>query len=337
MKWIWVFFISLVWGFAQSADNHRMSLDVLVTDKAGKPVPGLQQQDFTLLDNKKAQKVEGFRAVQGSKSNDPIEVVLLIDSVNTAFTKVAFARDQVEKFLHRDNGELARPVSLAFLTDSGLVFGNPASRDGNAVATEVDQKLLGLRTFSRREGVFADDELLTLSLNAIQQLIQHEISKPGRKLVIWISPGWPLLSGPGMDLQMTQKQKQDIFNSVVGFSEGLQTARITLNDVDPLGMSDAGGFRTFAYEEFLKGVKSPSQVQYGNLALQVLAVQSGGRVLNSGNDVAGEIAQCADDANVFYNLSFALPEEGPAEYHAVEIKMAKKGLTAHARTGYYAR
>jgi VWFA-related protein len=249
---------------------------------------------------------------------------------------VAFARDQIEKFLRRDNGELSRPVSLAFLTESGLTFGNPPSRDGNAVATEVDQKLLGLRTFARREGVYAADELLSLSLNAVRQLIQHEISKPGRKLVIWISPGWPLLSGPGMDLQMTQKQKQEIFNSVVAFSEGLQRARITLNDVDPLGMSDAGGFRTFAYEEFLKGVKTPSQVQYGNLALQVLAVQSGGRVLNSGNDVAGEIAQCADDANVFYELSFALPEEGPAAYHALDVKMARKGLTAHATTGYYA-
>jgi VWFA-related protein len=313
-----------------------MSLDVLVTDKAGKPVPGLHQQDFTLLDNKKAQKIEGFRAVEGPKSNDPVEIVLLIDSVNTAFTKIAFARDQIDKFVRRDNGELARPVSLAFLNDNGLTFGNPPTKDGNAVATEMDQKLLGLRTFARREGILADDELLSSSLNAVQQLIQQEMSKPGRKLVIWISPGWPLLSGPGVDLQMTAKQKQQIFNSVVSFSEGLRRARITLNDVDPLGMSDAGGFRTFAYEEFLKGVKSPSQVQYGNLALQVLAVQSGGRVLNSGNDVAGEIAQCADDANVFYELSFALPEEGPAEYHALEIKMAKKGLAAHARTGYYA-
>lgn len=313
-----------------------MTLDVRVTDKAGKAVSGLQEQDFSLLDNKKPQKIEALRAVEGVKSNDPVEVIVLIDSVNTAFTKVAFARDQIEKFLRRDNGELARPVSMAYLNQSGLAFGNPPTRDGNEVATEVDQKLLGLRTFARREGIYAADELLTLSLNAVQQLIQHEISRPGRKLVIWISPGWPLLSGPGADLQMTAKQKQEIFNSVVAFSEGLQRARITLNDVDPLGMSDAGGFRTFAYEEFLKGVKSPSQVEYGNLALQVLAVQSGGRVLNSGNDVTGEIAQCADDANIFYELSFALPEEGRAEYHALEIKMTKKGLTAHTRTGYYA-
>ena len=237
-----------------------MTLDVLVTDKAGKPVQGLKEQDFTLLDNKKAQKIEGFRAVEGVKSNDPVEVIVLIDSVNTAFTKVAFARDQIDKFLRRDNGELARPVSMAYLNESGLTFGNPPTRDGNAVATEVDQKLLGLRTFARREGIYAADELLTLSLNAVQQLIQNETPKPGRKLVIWISPGWPLLSGPGMDLQMTAKQKQEIFNSVVSFSEGLERARITLNDVDPLGMTDAGGFRTFAYEEFLKGVKSPSQV-----------------------------------------------------------------------------
>jgi hypothetical protein len=31
--------------------DHRISLDVVVTDKAGNPMPGLREQDFTLLDD----------------------------------------------------------------------------------------------------------------------------------------------------------------------------------------------------------------------------------------------------------------------------------------------
>ena len=47
----------------------------------------------------------------------------------------------------------------------------------------------------------------------------------------------------------------------------------------------------------------------GNLVdgLQVLAYQSGGRVLNSSNDVAGEIARCAVDAGTYYVLSIQPP------------------------------
>ncbi len=40
----------------------------------------------------------------------------------------------------------------------------------------------------------------------------------------------------------------------------------------------------------------------------------------------------------FYVLSFdGLPGDGPNEYHALEIKIDKPGLTARTRSGYYAQ
>ena len=313
-----------------------MTLDVVVTDKSGKAVPGLQQDDFTILDNKKPQKIASFHAVEGVKADAPVDVLILVDAVNTAFTKVAFARDQIEKFLKRDGGELARPVSLGFLTDSGLTVGSAPTRDGNALAADMNQKVLGLRTINRDQGIYGADQRLQLSLQAIEQLIRYETPRPGRKIVIWISPGWPLLSGPGVEMQMTGKQRQSIFNSIVSISEGLRRARVSLYDVDPLGMSDAGGYQTYAYEQYLKGVKKPDQAQNGNLALQVLALESGGRVFNTGNDVAGEIALCAGDANAYYEMVYDIaPGDGPAEYHALEIKLGKRGLTPHTLTGIY--
>jgi hypothetical protein len=103
-------------------------------------------------------------------------------------------------------------------------------------------------------------------------------------------------------------------------------------------MTDAGGIRTVEYMGFSKGVKSARQTEYGHLALQVLATQSGGRVLNSSNDVAGEMATCVADASGFYVLSFdGLPGDGPNEYHALDIELDKPGLTARTRSGYYAQ
>ena len=88
----------------------------------------------------------------------------------------------------------------------------------------------------------------------------------------------------------------------------------------------------------MKGVKKARQVQLGDLALQVIATQTGGRVLNSNNDVTSEIATCIADANAFYVLTFeALAGDGPNEYHSLEIKLDKPGLKALTRTGYYAQ
>lgn len=46
-----------------AVSGGRIRLDVVVTDKAGKPVTGLQAQDFTLLDNKNPQKIVYFKAL----------------------------------------------------------------------------------------------------------------------------------------------------------------------------------------------------------------------------------------------------------------------------------
>lgn len=43
--------------------SDKIYLDVVVTPKSGPPVTGLQQQDFTILDNKAPRPIISFRAV----------------------------------------------------------------------------------------------------------------------------------------------------------------------------------------------------------------------------------------------------------------------------------
>jgi VWFA-related protein len=136
----------------------------------------------------------------------------------------------------------------------------------------------------------------------------------------------------------TSREQLGLFNSIVAFSENLRRARITLDQIDPAGLADADRMGTSDYGQFVKGIKTAKQGQIGNLGLQVLATQSGGRVLNSSNDIAGEIAACVADGNGYYVISFDAPAgDGPNEYHALDIKIGKPGLTARTRTGYYAR
>jgi VWFA-related protein len=145
-----------------------------------------------------------------------------------------------------------------------------------------------------------------------------------------------LLSGP--NIQLSRKDEQQLFNSIVAASTGLRHARITLYSVDPLGLADAGSVRISYYEEFLKGVASPERALPADLGLQVLVVQSGGRVFNGSNDLTASTANCAADADAFYVLSFdAARADQPNEYHSLGVTVDKPGITARTRTGYYAQ
>lgn len=320
-------------GWAQQA----MTLDVVVTEKSGTPVLDLQQKDFTLLDNKQPQPILLFRAPAAASPDPPSEVIVLLDEVNTAYHDVATETIQAEKFLNQYHGKLPVPMSLAFFTDKGLTGASGSqgpTQDAGTLLAELHANRTPLRVIGRSEGVYGAGDRVDLSLRTLEQLTAYEQTRPGRKMLIWISPGWPLLSGPRQDL--SEKNQQSIFNTIVGLSDSLRKARMVLYSIDPLGTAD--GLRTFYWQEFAKGVKKPNQVQIGNLALQVLADQSGGLVLNSSNDVAGELARCVADANAFYQLTFTTqPGDGPNDYHSIEVKLDRPKLTVRTRAGYYAQ
>jgi VWFA-related protein len=316
-----------------------MTLDVVVTDKSGKPVSGLGQQDFTLLDNKQPQKILSFQVVAGgtATAGPSTEVILIVDQVNTDFKDVAIEREEIEKFLRANGGALAQPVSMLFFSDSGATA-SISSQDGNALIADLNQKQMGLRTIGKVAGIHGGDERMQMSMSMLQKFADYQAGRPGRKLVVWISPGWPFLTS-GMDQELaSEKQRRWFFNNMVTLWDELRRARITLYNIDPLGSVDALSLRATDYKQFTKAVKTARQAEFGNLALQVLAYQSGGRVLNSSNDLAREIATCVADANSFYVLTFdSLPGDGPDEYHALDIKLDKPGLTARTRAGYYAQ
>ena len=319
-----------------AAPASGITLDVVVNDKSGTPVSGLQQQNFTILDNKQPQKILSFEAMGGTSAGDQLETILVMDAVNIGFSRVAYAREEVEKFLRQDGGKLARPLSINFLSDSGLNIQNTVYRDGNALIAYLNQHQNGLRVSGRSQGFYGAVDRAQLSLRSLGQLAEYEEKRPGRKMVIWLSPGWALLTGPRVQLSL--KEQEDIFNTIVALSTQLRKSRITLYAVDPLGSADAGNLRTFYYEDFLKGVTVPSKTQFGDLALQVLAYQSGGRVLNSNNNIASEIERCVRDASTYYVLSYdPPPADGPNDYHAIEVKLDQPQLKAQTRSGYYAQ
>jgi VWFA-related protein len=316
------------------ARESHLVLDVVVTDKSGKPRTGLTQNDFVVRDNGQVRKILSFREVDGGAPAEPIKIILMVDEVNTDFSRVSYERDQLRKFLLQNGGQLAHPVSLAFFSDTGTELQKNSSRDGNALLASFDQHVTKLRTIRRSTGFYGAEERFSLSLKGLGLLAGTEVKEPGRKIVVWISPGWPILSGPGITL--SAKDEQGLFSSIVWLNNALRQARITLYSIDPLGVADAATNRVFYYEEFLKPVSKSKDAQAGNLALQVLARQSGGQALNSSNDITNQINRCVDEAASFYTLTVdPTPSDRPNESHSVAVGVESPGLTARTRNLYY--
>jgi VWFA-related protein len=319
-----------------AGNGNAITLDVVVTDKSGAPVAGLQPGDFKLLDKKQAQSIVSVQAANGlsATADPPAEAILVVDAVNAGLTTIDSERQMLVRFLQENGGELALPTSLAVLSDQGLTVKNPPTRDGKVLADFINANIPGLRPIS------ADDwdgnmEREQLSLKALDVFIAHASRGPGRKLLIWLSPGWRLQTSGNW--VASPKDQQMLYNKIVTLSTAMRAARVTLYSIDPSGIDSELTFQQI-YEAYLKGVDTPKHVDYGYLLLQVLATQTGGKPLIATGDLAKVMDQCMADAKAYYVLTFNPPPAAyPNEYHSIEVQVDKPGLKARTRTGYYAR
>jgi hypothetical protein len=188
------------------------------------------------------------------------------------------------------------------------------------------------RSVMKSAGQWGEMELLNLSIQAFTTVLRSEEQEkqPGRKLLLWVGRGWPLLSSNNS--MLTARTRAADFDQIVYFSRMLREDQMTAYSV-ALGQSDQF---TGLYHGFLKGVKSDKQAVPSDLNTKVIAVQSGGQVLGPDNDLTPQLDNCIRDASTYYTLSFDPPKaDARDEYHDLQPAVDKPGETARTTTGYY--
>lgn len=315
----------------------HLFLDVLLNDGAGKPVTGLEPSDFKLLDNAKPARILSFRSYDGSavRPDPPVEVILLIDELNLPFSQVSFVKNQVAAVLRQNGGKLAQPVSIILLTETGLQVQPRPSTDGNAVVEVLNQIKPHISSINAAMGSQGALERTQISVHQMATIAENQARKPGRKLLVWIGPGWPMLQS--QSFKFSDRNRRGYFDVIVELANRLREARIVVDSVAPQDSSMGGGpWRSQLYKEFLKGVATERQADIGNLGLKVLVTNTGGRILGPDNDLTGQINQCIADANGFYRFSFDPPRADHAdEYHDLKVLVNRPGLTVRTNAGYY--
>jgi VWFA-related protein len=326
---------------ANAPPEGLIHLDVTAADRVGRPFSGLAAKDFTLLDEGVAQKIASFEAsTQGPDENERLtELVLVLDEVNLANAQFDLVKDASIKFLRQNGGHLAQPTSVYWFTASGLYASAQPTTDGNALGEDVAQHwsprvLWKVRT---RHGAHttSESERSALWNGAIQTVYSVAIErreKPGRKVLVWMGFGWPA-RGP-------LEHRDTAFESLVELSTRIREARLVISQVAT--WSDPQ-ISNFDYTDYVAGVRTLSDLEKSDpedrvprFALPVLALQSGGLVLDKSPDLARAIRQCVEDASEFYTMSFNPPHAAqPDEYHDLKVQINASGLSARTNTGYY--
>ena len=322
---------------ASAATLKTIHLDVFVKDQAGMPVSGLAPQAFTVLDNGQPQQIVSLTPV--ATRNDPTAVTVLIvmDMINPGYDSVTWGREQLDEYLAQEGGALRHRTSIAAMTEDGLQMMSGSTTDGKQLLAEFQKFATDLRPVTQRAGWEGLEQLLQQSLQQFTQMLAIEGTRPGRKLVLIISPGWPMLGlwGSEQDLHSVQQD----FNILVALTNAIRDARTTIYRLDPyeIGGVHAGPQDPFYYQDFLKPVTDPKRATFPYLGLGVFAVHSGGRVLVTGHDITGEINSVLRDAGAYYELTYATPPAGASnQCHAISVRVSQPDATVQTISGCYA-
>jgi len=320
-----------------------MKLDVVVTDQQGRSIAGLGEKDFTLLDNGQPRDIVTFQSFDPAalKRGPTVEIILVIDEMDLPARFLNDMKQAVQKFLLQNGGYLAQPTMVYRISNEGLFASAQPSKDGNALAREVAQRKeprtiwkseeLGKAIIAKGLGVGVQRSFsntgwteLPHPLIALGSIAIEERRMPERKLLFWFGNRWPIKQN---------SRWQHLFDSVTELSTRLREARVSVWVNDFWRGTDEENFK---YQYFLPGVTSENSLKFENVALQVLAIQSGGGMLRGVGDAAELAMQQVAQASNSYTITFDPPRTDVVdEYHDLNIAVAKTGLTAHTRIGYY--
>ena len=341
--------------------NHRITLNVQVTDEAGKPVTDLDAKDFTILDNHQPRKLATFHAIDGEAMNDATEVIILLDAVNSTQQALEAERAGIFKYLARSHSALPYPTSFV-LWSNGHLKATGASRDRNFVGKGFVSMTKNLHSNACAPvegsvskaaargvpavrgdtdiGAHAADVTNCLevhfkdSLAALDGIAQQQLHLGGRTILIWVGAGWPLLSDAEF-AQLSPKARKSYSDERVIILNDLRNSQVTLNALAANDATSAAEIASVNQKTPSPGTASPLNGGSGSLGLPLLAHQTGGRTLVS-QDIHVDLDTFLNDADWYYALSFnPPPASSGVELRSLEVKVSRPGVKIRTMTEYY--
>jgi len=331
----------------EPSENRLLDFTVVAVDDRGQPVNDLTSSEFQVTDAGKHQQIAFFRhnddKLRQTPASGPNEfsnrtgvmvphvTLVLFDLLNEKFATRGVSANQI---IH-DLGpvESADGLYLYLLTLDGRTFAvhglagpEGQTREGNEVPwTRQIKPLLdgALRDVLRFRPVDIAEDVnirVQVTLNALDSIALQLSMFPGRKNVVWVTNGVPMVLGPHrsdtgdyVDFTPQLRQLAEVFDRYETAIYPVQ--QIMLGSPDSVGGGD--------------GIESRA-------TLEELAGLTGGRP-STGKDIAAAVRQAVTDVRTSYQLGYyAQPRNWDGKFHRLRITCTRKGVRIQARSGYYA-
>lgn len=340
--------------------SRLVLLDVVVTDRNGKPVNDLKRQDFAVYEDKQPQRISSFEvpaqhalppARQTAAKFNPDDVqafgqspvtVIVLDELNTHFADTDFAKRSIRQFLEKRPATLNEPTMLLSVGNSKFNMLQNFTRSRADLLNALNNhkpsyswKLeIGMSTGPQAS------ERLDLSINALEQIAEYTARIPGRKNLIWVGQGFPSLDTDALATQDV-KALTDMMRHI---TDTLLDARVTMFAVDPssnaVGNTDIVDENQAEFAQFVGDSAGAGHLMdpfNSQLDFDRLGPVTGGRVLRGMNDVDHQIAASIELGTQFYSIGYTPgnPSEESTAFRHIVVKCLRPGTTVMTRDGYY--
>jgi Ca-activated chloride channel family protein len=328
------------------ASSRLVLLDVVVTDKAGRPIRGLTQEDFTVLENGAPQKITSFEAVaspssgSGTAANGSRNIILL-DELNIAFSDLSYARDRIVTFLDRNPVE-KQPTALMVIGPRGLTMVEDFTQNNQDLKDKLTHlKPVNVNSKGGTDSKWAQEHAQA-ALRALTEIARASVGSPYSFNVIWVTSGFA-------DLVETPGSNNQVEAGLRGVANLLIRSRMRLYTIDPAGVmpfdkpaghakvsrgaiQDGHDSSAVKLQTSAHGEQRTADGQLGHMTAIMGGLSYYGR-----NDVEEAIRQAVEDGSSAYVISYSPSNTSfDGGYRQIEIQMNRPEATARTRKGYYA-
>ena len=330
-------------------DTQIVEVPVVITDKSGKPILNLKQNNFAIYEDGKPQEILDF-----STTNAPFEVALLLDTSGSTRSDLQLIQRAAESFINS-----LRPGDRV-----ALVAYRQDSRDANGAAVDIITNLTASRSalFDALQKVTTSNG--TPYYDSLAQIADKVFGREpeeqfrGRRALVALTDGVDSTSADDFEEARTKLEQDGIISFFIQVNTRSFFEENLLGDCgSAIRFSQAQiarYYRTFGAKanverttdfcklgDFERLAVSKALYELADSEMERLAKSSGGKVFPV-DDLGGARAafrSVADEIGTKYSLGYYSSNEkhdGTYRRIRVELKGTPPGAVVRAREGYTA-
>jgi VWFA-related protein len=194
----------------------------------------------------------------------------------------------------------------------------------------TEQDRMRLESMIRSYADVIDNEL-DFAINAVREITATLSGLPGRKYLIHISSGLPMVPAKDLLYQLGDSFQQ---TSTLAMEARLNHRRhyqalasaansqgVTFYTIDASGMGGASGSISAEYAGATDPIAAGLYVINQQEPLQYIADKTGGRAILSVNDVTSGLEQFRQDLFSYYSLGYTISGSGTDKIHRLEVQL----------------